>query len=282
MELDDSVIYFGGFIVKLEALIVSLLVIISIAASAESATIDLVPIQDNTLYEISDRSPDGTSPLSNGAGSYLFTGSILTGDLRRALVAFDIAGSLPSGALITEVTLTMQMSKTIAGSTTVGVHRLTSDWGEGDSDAGGEEGAGTAAQTGDATWIHTFYPGSNWLAPGGDFVGAASSSQTVGNAGSYGWPSTPELVADVQSWLDNPSTNFGWLVMGNEFTAPSAKRFNSRENGSGVPTLTITYQAPVPSLPAWAMLTLVLCLILAGIWCLNHLAISAERRSRLH
>ena len=267
---------------RLKAVTVSLLFAISTAVAAEAATIDLVPIQDNTLYEIPDRSPDGITPPSNGAGSYLFAGRILTGDLRRALIAFDVAGSLPSGASITEVTLTMQMSKTIAGSTTVGVHRLMSDWGEGDSDAGGEEGAGTSAQPGDATWIHTFFPSSNWLAPGGDFAGAASSSQTVGGDGTYTWPSTPELVADVQSWMDSPSTNFGWLVMGDEFTAPSAKRFNSRENGSGVPTLSITYQAPVPSLPGWAMLTLVTCLIAAGVWRLQPRVISTEGQSKLH
>lgn len=267
---------------RLETAIVSLLFIISIAVAAEAATIDLVPIQDNTLYEVSDRSPEGIAPPSNGAGSYLFAGRILTGPLRRALIAFDVAGSLPSGAAVTEVTLTLQMSKTIAGSTTVEVHRLLSDWGEGDSDAGGEEGAGTSAQPGDATWIHTFYPSSSWFTHGGDFVGAASSSVTVGGDGTYTWPSTPDLVADVQSWLDNPSTNFGWLIMGDELTAPSAKRFNSRENGSGVPSLTITYQAPVPATPAWAMLALIAGLSAAGVWRLKHTVLSTERRSKVH
>lgn len=267
---------------RLKAAAMALIVTLSITVAAEAATIELVPIQDNTLYEIPDRSPDGIAPPSNGAGSYLFAGRILTGDLRRALIAFDVAGSLPSGASVTEVTLTLQMSKTIAGSTTVEVHRLLSDWGEGDSDAGGEEGAGTSAQPGDATWIHTFYPSSSWLTPGGDFVGAASSSVTVGGDGNYTWPSTPDLVADVQSWLDSPSTNFGWLVMGNEFTAPSAKRFNSRENGTGVPTLTITYQAPVPTAPAWLLVALIAGLSAAGAWRLKHTVLSPERRSKVH
>ena len=267
---------------RLTAAAVSLLVSISIAVSVDAAPIELTPIQDNTLYEVPSRTPDGVAPLSNGAGSYLFTGRILTGELRRALIAFDVAGSLPSGASVTEVTLTLQMSKTIAGSTQVGLHRLMADWGEGDSQAGGEEGAGTAAEPGDATWLHTFYPTSFWATQGGDFVGAASSSLSVGGEESYTWPSTPDLVADVQSWLDSPSTNFGWLIIGNEFAAPSAKRFNSRENGSGVPTLTITYQAPVPSSPLWVLAALAASLIAAGVWRLRGQALLAQRRSKLN
>ena len=28
------------------------------------------------------------------------------------------------------------------------------------------------------------------------------------------------MVTDVQSWLDNPANNFGWLVLGNESDIP--------------------------------------------------------------
>lgn len=38
------------------------------------------------------------------------------------------------------------------------------------------------------------------------------------------------MVADVQGWLDNPASNFGWLVKGNEARPTTAKRFNSRQN----------------------------------------------------
>jgi hypothetical protein len=250
--------------VRISNTLACLAVTIAATAAARAATIDLVPIQDNTLYETAGNAPGGVAPPSNGAGSYLFTGRILIGDLRRALIAFDVAGSLPSGGVVTEVSLTLQMSKTIAGSTPVGLHRVLSDWGEGASDAGGEEGAGAPAQPGDATWIHTFYPSSLWLTPGGDFVGSASATQSVGDNGLYTWQSTPQLVTDVQSWLDSPSTNFGWMVIGSESSPPTAKRFNSRENGSGVPTLTITYQAPVPTAPVLGLLVLVAGLALAG------------------
>ena len=48
------------------------------------------------------------------------------------------------------------------------------------------------------------------------------------------------MVADVQSWLDNPASNFGWLVLGDETAIATAKRFDTRESASP-PVLTIEY-----------------------------------------
>ena len=55
------------------------------------------------------------------------------------------------------------------------------------------------------------------------------------------------MVADVQSWLDNPSTNFGWLLVGNEALSETSKRFDSRENAiaDNRPLLTVNF-TPVP------------------------------------
>ena len=51
------------------------------------------------------------------------------------------------------------------------------------------------------------------------------------------------MVADVQSWLDDFSTNFGWLLLGNESSTQTSKRFDSRENATGGnrPVLTVEY-----------------------------------------
>ena len=54
------------------------------------------------------------------------------------------------------------------------------------------------------------------------------------------------MVADVQSWLDNPASNFGWLVLGDETAIATAKRFDTRESASP-PILTIEFRvAPSP------------------------------------
>ena len=55
------------------------------------------------------------------------------------------------------------------------------------------------------------------------------------------------MVADVQSWLDNPATNFGWLVLGDEsMMMMTAKRFDTRESNNP-PVLTIQYHAARPN-----------------------------------
>jgi len=120
------------------------------------------------------------------------------------------------------------------------VHRVTEPWGEGASDAAGEEGSGAAAAPGDATWIHRSYPNDPWITAGGSFVPSASTQRAIYGVGSYSFSSTPQLVSDVQSWLDDPPGNFGWILV----MEGSAKRFNSRENEAAAsrPRLEIEYQ----------------------------------------
>ncbi len=45
----------------------------------------------------------------------------------------------------------------------------------------------------------------------------------------------------------NPATNFGWVITGNEVDAGAAQRFNSRENPSNPPRLTITFTTATPT-----------------------------------
>ena len=158
-------------------------------------------------------------------------------------MTFDVGSAIPEGATINSVTLTLNMSRTQADVQDIGLHRLLADWGEGPSDAGGNEGSGTVAATGDATWVHTLFETEEWATPGGHFSSQAAATQRVGDVGKYTWGSTDEMVSDVQSWLDDPSTNFGWLLMGNEAANQTAKRFDSRENGGegNRPVLTIQF-----------------------------------------
>lgn len=212
------------------------------AASARPDAITINPARDNTLYE------HPTVDLSNGAGQHFFAGRIATpsAERRRGVLYFDVAASIPAGSTINSVTLTLYMSKTIAGPQQVTLHRLQAGWGEGVSNASGEEGGGALATSGDATWKHTFYPASFWTNPGGDFVAAPSAAQTVDQVGAYAWGTSAALVADVQFWLDNPSSNYGWLVIGGEGGSTTAKRFDSREHPTVAnrPKLTIDFTPP--------------------------------------
>jgi PKD repeat protein len=213
---------------------------LAIVKAAATETVTIEAAQDSTLYE-------GDGSLANGSGSYLFTGrtqAFSGSQERRALLAFDIAGTLPAGSTITAVSLQLTMSKTVSGVQTVELHRLLESWGEGASDAPAQEGGGTDAQAGDATWMHREFPNTFWSTPGGSFSSTVTATQQIESTGDYSFASTGQMVADAQGWLDDPASNFGWAMVVPSPETGSAKRFNSRENGDtgSRPQLTITYE----------------------------------------
>jgi len=225
---------------------------------AHGITVDLGASQDNTLYE----DPNGT--LSNGAGPAFFAGVSGQGRIQRGLLQFDVAGDIPSGATVTSATLTLYMSRESNSSISenIQLHRVQAEWGEGSSVAPDGGGGGGPATPGDATWTHRIHPNDAWISVGGDFSGTVSASQSVLGIGFHSWGST-QLISDVQDWLDDPNTNFGWLLQGNEAFSQTSKRFDSRENLdlSHRPVLTIEYEAvPEPACAALLFLGAVLAL----------------------
>jgi hypothetical protein len=194
--------------------------------------------KDNTLIE-----PRTSLIASNGSGPNFFAGRTSQNDgttLRRGIIAFDLT-SIPAGSVVQTVTLTLNMSLTSSGVSTVNLHRLLADWGEGGSSS--TTGAGGSAQTGDATWLHRFFETESWTTPGGDFSPTISVSQQVNSNGFYTWGPTAQMVADVQDWINNPSQNFGWILIGDEQAIMTVKRFDTHENNNANvrPRLTITF-----------------------------------------
>jgi hypothetical protein len=57
------------------------------------------------------------------------------------------------------------------------------------------------------------------------------------------------MVEDVQGWLDNPSSNFGWLLLGDESTGGTTRVFNTREAQSqgAWPSLVVTFTPASPA-----------------------------------
>ena len=156
---------------------------------------------------------------------------------------FDVS-SIPAGSTINSASLSLRVSMTISGGQNMGAHLMTSDWGEGASDAPGQEGGGTAAADGDATWHSAFHPSTAWSSTGGDFEAVASASTNVGGSGSTPTWASAGLAADVQAWVDGVKPNYGWTIKHvDEIAFGTAKRFGSRENGSSSsrPVLTIDY-----------------------------------------
>src|SRR5262245_14262993 len=134
------------------------------AFTAYADSLTLVATRDNTLYE------QVGGALSNGAGEHIFAGMTATTSLRRrALLHFDLSGSIPPGSTVTSARLQLNMSRTISSAQPVSLHRVLADWGEGTSNALAEEGGGAAATAGDATWEYRFYNTATWDTFGGEF-----------------------------------------------------------------------------------------------------------------
>ena len=191
---------------------------------------------------------------ANAKGNYLFIGMTNRRDLRRTLLAFDVAGSVPPGATIASARLVLYLSRVAALGDPLDahVHRATTAWEEGPAKPiRPNEGSGAPVGEGDVTWDNVSFESTPWDTPGGDFVPETSATAVVGARGigdfpPITWGPTPLMVADVQGWLDDPASNHGWFVLGNEEVQPSAKRFQSRENAeeSQRPELIIEYMPP--------------------------------------
>lgn len=212
------------------------------AVNGSAQTTILIPASaDNTIYQ----SPSGSS---NAIGENLFSGTNGGGSTRRCLIKFDIAAAIPAGALITQATLTLNCNTSRSIADDISLHKLLSNWGEGTSNAGAAgDGSGIAATTNDATWLANFFNISLWTLPGGDFTATPSATQSINAVGFYSW-NNAGMLPDIQAWLNNPATNFGWIMRCNESTASTARKFASRENSvpANRPVLSITYTTVLP------------------------------------
>jgi hypothetical protein len=206
-----------------------------------------LPSADTTLIEIAPTN-------NNGGQAWVLAGKIQNDVYRnRALFKFDLT-NVPTHALILSVALNIEVTRVPDEppvNSTFGLRRMLRPWGEGDKVATGlnPPGQGRPATAGEATWLCAFFPTNEWTDPGGaagvDFSSTESSFEFIGGLGSYRFPSTPELVADVQDWVNYPETNFGWLLLSNdEITILTSRRFASREDPDAPPTLEIECLVP--------------------------------------
>jgi spore coat protein A len=224
----------------LKRFVLAALAAVSLAgARARADTVTLVAIADGTLY-----AQDGAT--ADGGGQHLFAGRTDDGVIRRAVLRFDVAAGIPPGATISAATLRLYMSRTKTADVTVSLHRVLASWTEGTTLGAGEEGAGGPVAGADVTWTLRSFPALAWATAGGDFAATASASMTVTRSfGTYSW-SSATLAADVQAWLSNPATNYGWMIVGNETGTRVTKRFDSRQNPDTThrPTLEVTFTPP--------------------------------------
>ncbi len=240
-------------------LLLSLLVSGAVSVTQAQTTVDLPVSADTAIFS--------AYPDDNFGASTLQVGANALGQPGRSLLLFDLS-TLPAGAIITSASISMTVVRMppIDGmaqplGSDFELYKMYVPWEAGN----GTGNSGFPGQPGETTW-NLRVVGDNgigdapWNTPGGaigeDFASAASASASIGTTlGLDVWGSTPQFVADVQSWLDDPSQNFGYMVISSaETTGGTGRRIASLENAGGVnpppapPSLTVTYTtAPEPA-----------------------------------
>jgi hypothetical protein len=236
-----------------------------------AASVTLLPNADTTL---SERYPGNNFGAMTGFNS----GTTQNSNYNRGLLRFDLTTALPAGAKIQSGQLTVEIVRDPDEDfpqSRFNLHGLLVPWGEGrgTNAPGPGEGKGSAALTNEATWTHRFaFTPQTWSQPGAglatDYVATVTSFKTVEGVDSspYTFPNTTQMVADLQSWLDHPETNYGWaLICSREDIKFTARQFGSREYPGLEPRLEIQYLVPpvlsisrlagpelLLSFPAWA------------------------------
>jgi hypothetical protein len=213
------------------------LLLLGTGAVLGAETITLNPSADTALR-------DGVPNNNFGAAIDLPVGVGTPGGPRnRVLLRFSL-DAIPANATITSANLQLSVALTGTGPANFGVHRVLRDWGEG---AKTLIISGAPATEGEATWNARFHPDVLWGAAGGqagtDFIDEPSASSSIGGTGTVAIFTSARLMTDIQSWLDQPEANFGWLLMALNEPAGTGKRIASRENAneSARPLLTIEY-----------------------------------------
>jgi len=212
----------------------------STALPLQSAEVIVHASADTSFHEnVPDFNMGGNDFVASGANGFVSPA--------RAVFQFRLDEVIPSGSMITSVSLQLSVTGVPLASSTNSMfelRRLNQNWGEG---TGTGSPVGAPAQAGEATWNARFYPDVLWSTPGGaapaDFAGVVSSTAAVNEIGNYVFPSTPSMVADAQAWVDSSDVNYGWILISqSEDLSRTARRFGSRTSASP-PQLTVEFQA---------------------------------------
>ena len=223
-----------------------LLTSLGCATHVNALSVTNFPAADTSLMEVA---PDH----HNGGQGFVLAGRTQNGPHNRALYRFDCS-NIPGNAIIQSAVLQLEVTRQPGDASAINspfsLHRMLRPWGEGTNVAVSFPGQGTPATPGEATWTHSFYPTNAWAAPGGaagvDYLNAESSFQFIydPDLSPYRFECTPEMVDDVQGWVRQPQNNYGWILIGDDDTPFTARRFNSREDTNAKPALEVTYILP--------------------------------------
>jgi hypothetical protein len=184
-----------------------------------------------TTYD-DDTNLQQANPTTNyGAVGTFYVGQSASPGTSRELLKFDLThGTNPPTAgasTISAGTVTLYCESSGATRTVV-LYKCLRNWVEGS-----------------ATW-NTYDGTNNWTtagagSDGNDYSSTGLGSVVVSAATSYDLPLTADGVTAVQAWINNPSSNYGFLIK--DTTESSVNRFTSIEGATAAnrPKLTFIY-----------------------------------------
>ncbi|MDB6055125.1 MAG: hypothetical protein JWN25_2648 [Verrucomicrobiales bacterium] len=194
----------------------------AMGSQARGATTNLTPVADTFMR---DSAPDmnfgGNSPLLVGIAKDFGPPQ------NRVLMKFDLT-QLPTNAIITNVTLTIIVTRSNTEESYFDLNRMLVEWDEFES-----------------TWNNRFatIPWSEGgCQRGNDFVSQPSATAFIDERTF----ASKGMISDVQSWLSEPAKNFGWILLATDDLIGTGKQVGSREDFDNTPVLTVEYTLPAP------------------------------------
>ncbi len=221
---------------------IALMVLVS-GADAQ-VTIDAFKDAGTFAAGFNDQGPPFVTENNMGSHVHVPVGRANNDRVNRSYFQFDIAGNVPAGSVVTEVTFEFDVTRqggSPNGQTAAdfSLHRVQAEWDEG-------TGSGNAgAPTMDGVTFTMGTPTTSWMNLGGDFDAATSGTVLVdgptdGDPGGGNLPpitysiTSAKLISDVQNIVDGSAADYGFIlknVIEDETTLGSAARVGSREGG---------------------------------------------------
>ena len=170
------------------------------------------------------------------------SGSIIHYLTRYELSSIDVAANVSSAILTLK-------SQVLLFAGTYSIHRLLTNWGQTDTNAGIEQ---NPAANGQATWDNAYdYNGGGpgdvgWVAGvgvgfgAGDYNAAVENSQAIPATGAT---ANFDITAMIQDMVTNPANNYGFLVMSNRNPNNAIFSFAAAA-ATDAPYLTVNYTIP--------------------------------------
>ncbi|HVK59669.1 MAG TPA: immunoglobulin domain-containing protein [Candidatus Kapabacteria bacterium] len=194
-------------------------------------TFALRPVADTSISS-GNTKPQGGSTLLVGRRGFT-AGS----DIDRALIRFDLT-SIPANATVLSAELKLVVVR--APNTvpyTLHLHRLLTSW----------------TLFADWSLANTNAP---WSTPGAgegtDYITSSATGIAESTAAGFfaSFNSSANLHADLQTWIQNPGTNHGWIIISDGENAEYSARHLGSSESQNPPRLTLTYEIPAsaPSL----------------------------------